>query len=113
MLEITSGAVVTGGVVRVDNGIVYIQSGGTANVAFLATGSGGLEIADTQSDPNAYTGEVSALAAQITPTTRSLSTWSRLRPAQGLRLVTLPGMPPTPAEHSPSPAAGTWWRAWR
>jgi autotransporter passenger strand-loop-strand repeat protein len=37
MLEITSGAVVTGGVVRVDNGIVYIQSGGTLNVAFLAT----------------------------------------------------------------------------
>jgi hypothetical protein len=56
---IASGAVVSGGAITIGNGIVDIQSGGSANVAFLANGSGGLEIADTQTNPEAYTGVVS------------------------------------------------------
>jgi hypothetical protein len=39
-LEIVGGAVVSGAVV-VGNGVVDVFSGGTANVAFLPTGSGG------------------------------------------------------------------------
>ena len=46
LLEIESGAVVSGGAVVVGNGIVNVLSGGSANVAFVSTGSGGLEIAD-------------------------------------------------------------------
>ena len=55
LLEIVGGAVVSGGAVVVGNGVVDVFSGGTANVAFLPTGSGGLEIADTA----AFTGVVS------------------------------------------------------
>jgi hypothetical protein len=39
-LQIDSGAVVNGGLVEVGNGIVAVLSGGSANVAFLSTGSG-------------------------------------------------------------------------
>ena len=39
--------------------MVEVESGGTANVTFLSTGIGGLEIADTASDPTAFTGAVS------------------------------------------------------
>ena len=46
LLEIESGAVVSGGAVVVGNGIVNVLSGGSADVAFLSNGSGGLEIAD-------------------------------------------------------------------
>ena len=56
---ITSGVVVNGGDVEVGNGIVDVKSGGTANVTFLSTGTGGLEIEDTQANPTAYTGVVS------------------------------------------------------
>jgi hypothetical protein len=59
LVEITSGAVVNGGTVEVGNGIVDIQSGGSANVTFLSTGDGGLEIADTKGDPTAFTGVMS------------------------------------------------------
>ena len=59
LVEIVSGAVVSGGAVKIGNGIVDVLSGGTANVAFLSSGSGGLEIADTQSSPDAFTGVVS------------------------------------------------------
>lgn len=58
LIEITGGAVVSGGVVKVGNGVVDIQSGGTANVTFLSTGVGGLEIEDSQLAPNAFTGTV-------------------------------------------------------
>ena len=44
LVEITTGAVVSGGIVEVGNGVVDIQSGGDANVTFLAGGSGGLEL---------------------------------------------------------------------
>jgi hypothetical protein len=64
-----SGAVWVSGVTRfsggivnasvVGNGIVDVLSGGTANVRFLSTGSGGLEIADTNVTSNAFTGRVS------------------------------------------------------
>jgi hypothetical protein len=96
MLEITSGAVVTGGVVRVDNGIVYIQSGGTANVAFLATGSGGLEIADTQSDPNAYTGEVSGFGGA-----------NHANHTQSIDLVSVTSGPGITLSYTPGNAANT------
>ena len=59
LLEITRGAVVSGGAVIVGNGIVDVVSGGSANVAFLSTGNGGLDIADTHVNPNAFTGTVS------------------------------------------------------
>ena len=59
LMEIDSGGAVSGGAVVVGNGIVDVLSGGTANVAFLATGSGGLEIADTSANSSAFTGMVS------------------------------------------------------
>ena len=59
LVEITAGAVVSGGAVEVGNGIVDVLSGGSANVAFLSTGSGGLDIADTNVNSNAFTGTVS------------------------------------------------------
>jgi hypothetical protein len=60
LLQIDSGAVVNGGLVEVGNGIVDVLSGGSANVAFLSTGSGGLEIADTSTNSHAFTGAVSS-----------------------------------------------------
>jgi hypothetical protein len=59
LLEIDSSAVVSGGAVVVGNGIVDVLFGGTADVRFLSTGSGGLEIADTNVTSNAFTGRVS------------------------------------------------------
>ena len=44
VVEVTSGAVVKGGVVEIGNGIVDVQSGGSTSVTFLSSGSGGLEI---------------------------------------------------------------------
>jgi hypothetical protein len=41
------------------NGVVDVLSGGTANVAFQAVGSGGLEIADSPGNVSAFTGTVS------------------------------------------------------
>ena len=58
-MEIIGGAVVSGGAVVVGNGIVEVLSGGSADVAFLSTGSGGLEIADTSVNSNTFTGTVS------------------------------------------------------
>ena len=46
LVEILSDGVVNGGAVLVGNGIVDVLSGGSANVSFQSTGSGGLEIAD-------------------------------------------------------------------
>jgi hypothetical protein len=59
LVEIVSGAAVTGGAVIVGNGILDVLSGGSADVAFLATGSGGLVIADTQNATSAFAGKVS------------------------------------------------------
>jgi hypothetical protein len=59
LLEITGGTVVIGGAVKVGNGIVDVLSGGTANVVFQSNGSGGLEIADTNTNASAFTGTVS------------------------------------------------------
>jgi hypothetical protein len=44
--------------VLISAGIVDVRSGGSANVTFLSNGSGGLEIADTQNSPSAFTGTV-------------------------------------------------------
>ena len=49
----------SGGAVVVGNGLVDVLSGGSANVRFLSNGSGGLEIADTDTNPSAFTGTVS------------------------------------------------------
>jgi hypothetical protein len=59
LIEIESDAVVGGGAVVIGNGVVDVLSGGTANVAFLANGSGGLEIADSPGNASAFTGTVS------------------------------------------------------
>jgi hypothetical protein len=59
LLEIDSSGVVSGGAVVVGNGIVDVLSGGTADVSFLSTGSGGLEIADTSTNSSTFTGAVS------------------------------------------------------
>jgi hypothetical protein len=53
------GAVVSGGVVEVGNGIVDVLSGGSANVKFPSNGSGGLVIEDSPNDVSAFTGAVS------------------------------------------------------
>jgi hypothetical protein len=57
--QIDIAGVVSGGGVKIGDGMVEVESGGTANVTFLSTGIGGLEIADTASDPTAFTGAVS------------------------------------------------------
>ena len=60
LVDIASGAVVSGGLVEVGSGTVHIESGGSANVAFLATASGGvLEIDDAANSATAFTGSVS------------------------------------------------------
>jgi len=59
LLKIDSSGVVNGAAVVVGHGLVDVLSGGTANVAFLATGSGGLIIADTSGSTAAFTGAVS------------------------------------------------------
>ena len=59
LIEIASGGVVSGGAVVVGNGIVDVLSGGSANVAFLSNGSGGLEIEDSANNASAFTGKVS------------------------------------------------------
>jgi hypothetical protein len=59
LIEIDSGGVVSGGAVTLGNGVVDVHSGGSANVAFQATGSGGLEIADTNLNSSTFTGNVS------------------------------------------------------
>ena len=59
LVEIVSGAVVSGGAVKVGNGIVDVRSGGSASISFLSTGSGGLDIADTLGSTSAFTGVVS------------------------------------------------------
>ena len=60
LVEIASGAVVSGGIVEVGSGPVDVQSGGSANVTFLAAASGGtLMIADSPNNVSAFTGTVS------------------------------------------------------
>jgi subtilase-type serine protease len=59
LVEILSDGVVSGGAVVVGNGIVDVLSGGSANVSFQSTGSGGLEIADTSANSSTFTGRVS------------------------------------------------------
>ena len=58
VVEIAGGAAVSGSAVQIGNGIVDVGSGGTANVAFLATGTGGLLIADVSGSISAFTGTV-------------------------------------------------------
>jgi fibronectin-binding autotransporter adhesin len=59
LIKIGSGGVVSGGAVVVGNGIVDVLSGGSANVAFLSNGSGGLEIADSNVNSSTFTGKIS------------------------------------------------------
>jgi hypothetical protein len=58
VVKIAVGAAVSGSAVQIGNGTVDVRSGGTANVAFLATGSGGLVIADVSGGTSAFTGAV-------------------------------------------------------
>jgi hypothetical protein len=57
LVDIVSGAVVSGGV-EIGNGIVDVESGGSANVTFVS-GSGGLLLGDSLSNPTAFSGSVS------------------------------------------------------
>jgi len=59
LLEIANGAVVSGGVVEVGNGVVDIQGASSKNVTFQAGGSGGLVIADGSGSSTDYAGKVS------------------------------------------------------
>jgi hypothetical protein len=59
LVDIASNVVVAGGGVVVGNGIVDMHSGGTANIGFLATGTGGLVIEDSPDNVSAFTGTVS------------------------------------------------------
>jgi autotransporter passenger strand-loop-strand repeat protein len=58
LLEIASGASVTG-VVEVGNGIVDIVASGGEAISFLSNGIGGLEIADKAGATSAYSGTIS------------------------------------------------------
>ena len=55
-VEVLSGGTYSG---TIGNGIVLVAPGGTADVTFLSTGTGGLEIEDTHANPTAYSGVVS------------------------------------------------------
>ena len=77
LLEITGGTVVSGGAVKVGNGIVDVLSGGTADVVFQSNGSGGLDIADTNTTRALLPARCQASAGSIIPTTSSSSTSSR------------------------------------
>jgi hypothetical protein len=59
LIDITSGAVVNGGLALIGNGIVEIAGPSGENVQFLSTGSGGLKIADTAGHTSAFSGRVS------------------------------------------------------
>jgi len=59
VLEIGSHGVVSGGAVQIADGLVIVDSGGSANVVFVATDSGGLQIADSAGQTSAFTGTVS------------------------------------------------------
>ena len=69
-----------GGAVVVGNGILDVLSGGSANVAFQSTGSGGLKIANSNVDSSTFSGTVSGFGGTITQTTSSSSTSSRSPP---------------------------------
>ena len=56
VIQIVSGAVVTGGLAKIGDGIVSIAASSSENVAFLANGSGGLVLNGLG---NAYKGRVS------------------------------------------------------
>ena len=59
-VDITSNAVVSGGIVEIGSGTVHVESGGSATIAFLATASGGqLVIEDSVTNPTAFAGTVS------------------------------------------------------
>ena len=59
LVKITSGAVVSGGIAQIGDGIVEIAGSSGENVQFLSSGSGGLKIADTVGDTSAFSGRVS------------------------------------------------------
>ena len=59
LIEIASGAVVSGGGAEVGDGIVAILGSSSENVSFLSTGNGGLAIADTSGHATAFKGRVS------------------------------------------------------
>ena len=59
LIEITSGAVVNGGVALIGNGIVDFAGSSGESVRFLSNGSGGLKIADTVGHTSAFSGRVS------------------------------------------------------
>jgi hypothetical protein len=58
LIEIDSGGTVSGAV-TIGNGLVHVLSGGSASVAFVATGSGGLAIDDTNVNSSTFGGRVS------------------------------------------------------
>jgi hypothetical protein len=61
LVEIVSGAIITGGgIAEVGNGIVAFAGSSSENVTFLSSGNGGLEIADSPNfSTSAYAGTVS------------------------------------------------------
>ena len=67
LVEILSGAVVTGGgIAKVGNGVVDIGAAGDAeNVAFLSGGTGGLALADAPGHTSAFAGHVSGFGQNV------------------------------------------------
>jgi hypothetical protein len=57
LVDIVAGAVVNGGL-QIGAGIVDLEGATAANVTFISTGSGGLELSDSLSDPTAFAGNV-------------------------------------------------------
>ena len=105
-----SGAVVSGGAVVVGNGIVDVLSGGSANVAFLSTGSGGLEIADNGANPSTFTGTVSGFGGvNHTNHKQFIDLVSVTSAANTISLSYVSARPA--AARCRSRAAARWWRA--
>ncbi|PWT93576.1 MAG: hypothetical protein C5B56_00500, partial [Proteobacteria bacterium] len=111
LLEITGGAVVSGSAVKVGNGIVNVFAGGTADIAFLSNGSGGLEIADTQANSSTFTGTVSGFGGlnhanhkqfidliSVTSDATVSATYTSTGPNSGFLTVTSGAVPVTVAE---------------
>jgi hypothetical protein len=57
--------VVNGGIAEVGDGIVEIAGSGSESIRFLSTGTGGLEIADTQAHTSAFSGRISGFGGLV------------------------------------------------
>ena len=109
LVEIVSGAVVSGGAVKVGNGIVDVLSGGSANVSFLAPAAAGWKSPIPPATTSAFTGRVSGFGGANHSNHKQFIDLISVTSAPGRSLQLRFRPPATPAERCSSPAAARWW----